>query len=142
MSFSLHSIPPSGPVPADIVAVRKARDDFAMARGQLLYKLQDQQELATATQEMLGVIYLLVSADHRVPYQLSMRKTDTTQEGPTAMPGTLSPQIMQCASKLQALANSWGYRIEEHPELRSHGRLYPIFNHDFPENLGDLCEPQ
>lgn len=138
--MSIYNIPPAGQVSDEIEALRTKRTEFAHARGQLMYTLQDQIALAAATSELLDVIQKLLSDDYVVPMQIRAAQISTEscraqgigskiygasqESAPEELPGTLPPFVMAHADKLQALANAYGYQICMHPKLTDHGRLY------------------
>jgi len=123
--MALYNIPPTGAISKEVDDLRTAREEFAQKRSMLRYMLQNQQELAAATTELLSTIAELFGADYVVPKTISIGTAKYSEQAPETLPGTLPPFVMQHADKLQALANSYGYQICMHPKLTDHGRLYP-----------------
>lgn len=121
--MALYNIPPSGKVPDEIETLRTKRTEFAHARSQLMYTLQDQIALAEATCDLLAAVQNLLRTDYVVPTTINFC-SNKEQQAPETLLGTLPPSVMMHADKLQALANAYGYQICMHPKLADHGRLY------------------
>lgn len=127
--MAIYNIPPAGQVSDEVEALRTKRTEFAHARSQLMYTLQDQLALAEATRELLSVVQVLLSSDYVVPTTINFCSSKE-QQAPETLSGTLPPFVMAHADKLQALANAYGYQICMHPKLTDHGRLYPHWSDD------------
>lgn len=121
--MALYNIPPAGKVSDEVEALRAKRTEFAHARSQLMYTLQDQIALAEATCGLLAAVQDLLRTDYVVPIIFNPC-SHKEQQAPETLPGTLPPSVMAYADKLQALANAYGYQICMHPKLTDHGRLY------------------
>lgn len=138
MAPQFKSLPSSelGPVPEAVDSLRNARNQFAHQRAQLLYRVDDEIGLAEATRELLNVIKQLLRADYEVPTTLKF----TGEPAPEMLPGTLPPFVARHADKLHALAATYGYRIDGHPVLRDHARLYSYWGEDCDFLLDSLGE--
>lgn len=124
------TIPTNKPgVPEEIVAVRRAIADAQAARGQLLFRIECDKRLLTATELLLRAIEDAVHWATKVPYSLNLPRT--SDERPEERHGTLAPEVWQHREQLEPLANTYGYTIKEHCELKTHGCLCEMMNYMF-----------